>query len=388
MSATRTAADAAGAPPHADRELFREVIGYFASGVTVITSRHEDVDYGMTASAVSSLSLEPPMLLVCVNEAAVTQTAISGSGAFGVNILQADQGEIAERFAGRHSPTKFEGVATSYGSLGSPLLEDALARLECRVSEQVTGGTHTVFFGEVHHAEAAGGAPLAYFRGAFGRIEEPQDRAVYDEVRDRVMDRRLALGQALETDALADELHVEPSAVYHALTKLAVEGLLSRDPDKGYVVTPITVETSDQTFDARCAVELGVAELTVGRASAGDVGELRRLMEETLPLIESDRFVDVGGYARANQRFHESHVSLAKSRPLSDAYERLTNLGLIARTLSPSDEASSELLRDHERWVEAFEAGDLDGVRRVIREHANRTKETHRKAIESAGGEI
>jgi benzoate/toluate 1,2-dioxygenase reductase subunit len=111
-------------------------------------------------------------------------------------------------------------------------------------------------------------------------------------------------------------------------------------------------------------------------------------MGETLPLIDADRFVDVGDYARANQRFHEFHVSLAKSRPLSDAYSRLTNLGLIARTLSPSDVASSELLRDHERWVAAFEAGDLDAARRVIREHAERTKQTHRRAIESAGGEI
>jgi flavin reductase (DIM6/NTAB) family NADH-FMN oxidoreductase RutF len=73
-----------------DRELFRDVIGHFASGVTVITARHEGVDYGMTASAVSSLSLEPPMLLVCVNKATVTRKAISGSGVFGVNILQED----------------------------------------------------------------------------------------------------------------------------------------------------------------------------------------------------------------------------------------------------------------------------------------------------------
>jgi DNA-binding GntR family transcriptional regulator len=154
------------------------------------------------------------------------------------------------------------------------------------------------------------------------------------------------------------------------------------------VITPITVGVSDETLDARCAVELGAAELSVGRTSPEDVAELRRLMEATLPLIEGDRFVDVGHYARANQEFHEFHVSLAKSRPLCDAYARLTNLGLIARTLSPSDEASSELLRDHERWVAAYEDGDLGAARQVIREHAERTKETHRKAIESAGGEI
>lgn len=371
-----------------DKELFREVIGHFASGVTVITARHDGVDHGMTASAVASLSLEPPMLLVCVNKATVTETAIAGSGAFGVNILHEHQGEIAERFAGPHSAQKFERVETTDGVLGTPLLEDTLAWLECRVKEQVSGGTHTVFIGEVQRAEARRGAPLAYFRGSFGRIDQAHDMAVYDELRDRVMNRRLPVGRPLEVESLAAELDAEGAAVHRALTKLAAEGLLSRDPERGYVVTPITVRTSDETLDARCAVELGAAELTVGSASAGDVGELRRLMEETLPLIESDRFVDVGGYARANQRFHESHVSLAKSRPLSDAYARLTNLGLIARTLSPSDEASSELLRDHERWVEAFEAGDLDGVRRVIREHSERTKETHRNAIESAGGEI
>ena len=367
---------------------FREVIGHFASGVTVITANHDGADYGMTASAVTSLSLEPPMLLVCVNRETVTETAIAGSGAFGVNILHEHQGDVAERFAGRHSPSKFERLAIARGGLGSPLLEDTLARIECSVAEQVTGGTHTVFLGEVQHAEALRGAPLAYFRGSFGRIEQADDLAVHEALRDRVMNRDLPVGRPLEVEALADELGAERANVHRALTKLAGEGLLQRDPERGYVVTPITVGTSDATLDARCAVELGAAELSVGSASAEDVAELRRLMEDTLPLIDADRFVDVGRYARANQAFHEFHVSLAKSQPLCDAYARLTNLGLIARTLSPSDEASSELLRDHERWVEAYETGDLELARHVIREHAERTKETHRRAIESAGGEI
>jgi flavin reductase (DIM6/NTAB) family NADH-FMN oxidoreductase RutF/DNA-binding FadR family transcriptional regulator len=371
-----------------DRDAFREVIGHFASGVTVITARHEGRDYGMTASAVSSLSLEPPMLLVCVNKATVTETAIAASGAFGVNILHEHQGQVAERFAAGHDTQKFEGVEIARGELGSPLLADTLARLECRVDEQVTGGTHTVFLGEVEHAEALPGAPLAYFRGSFGRIDQAQDIAVHDELRDRVMNRRLPVRRPIDEEAVAAELDSERAAVHRALVKLAAEGLVSRDPRRGYVVTPITVRTSDETFDARCAVELGVAELTVGRASAADVAKLRGLMEQTLPLIENDRFVDIGRYAQTNQRFHEFHVSLAGSRPLSDAYARLTNLGLIARTLSPSDEASSELVHDHERWVEAYETGDAERARGVIREHAQRTKQTHRKAIESAGGEI
>jgi flavin reductase (DIM6/NTAB) family NADH-FMN oxidoreductase RutF/DNA-binding FadR family transcriptional regulator len=374
--------------PECDRELYREVIGHFASGVTVITARHEGVDYGMTASAVSSLSLDPPMLLVCVNKETVTEKAIAGSGSFGVSILQEDQGEIAERFAGRHAPEKFAGVRVARGTGGSPLLEDALGRLECRVDEQVTGGTHTVFMGRVQQADSRPGAPLTYFRGAFGRFEQARDRVVYEQLREGVVNRRFALGQSLDTDALADELEVERSAVYHALTKLAAEGLISRDARRGYVVTPMTVRTSNETFDARCAVETGVAEATVGQISDEQLAELRRLMEDTLPLIRDDRFVDIEAYAHANDRFHRFHVSLTGSTPLSEAYGRLTNLGLIASTLSPSDRASSQLVEDHRHLVEAYERADLESAKRVIREHAERAKETHRAAIESAGGEI
>jgi DNA-binding GntR family transcriptional regulator len=342
----------------------------------------------MTASAVSSLSLDPPMLLVCVNRATITETAIAGSGAFGVNILHEDQGEVAERFAGRHTPEKFAGVGTTRGAWGSPLLADALACIECRVHEQVTGGTHTVFMGLVQHAESRPGAPLTYFRGSFGRFEQARDRAVYEELRDRVMDRRLARGRPLRTEALADELGAERAGVHHALTKLHTEGLITRDAAKGYVVTPMTARVSDEIFDARCAVEVGVADATVGRVAGERLATLRGAMEDTLPLIRDDRFVDIDAYARANERFHGIHVALAGSTPLSEAYARLTNLGLIARTLTPADTASSQLVEDHRRLVEAYEAPSLDEARRVIREHAERAKETHRRAIEAAGGEI
>ena len=104
-----------------DKETFRHVIGHFASGVTVLTSRDKDDDFGATASAVSSLSLEPPMLLVCLNTRGSTQQAIHASRAFGVNILDEDQGIVAERFASPHGP-KFEGLNVERGEDGMPLL--------------------------------------------------------------------------------------------------------------------------------------------------------------------------------------------------------------------------------------------------------------------------
>jgi 4-nitrophenol 2-monooxygenase / 4-nitrocatechol 4-monooxygenase, reductase component len=157
-------------PRLVDRERFRSVIGHFASGVTIITARHEGIDYGLTASAVSSLSLDPPMLLVCVNKTSNTQKAITQSQVFAVNILREHQSEVARQFATSH-PDKFRGMSVSYGELGVPLLDDALAIIECRVTEEVVGGTHSIFLAEVQSAQAVEGMPLTYFRGRMGRFE-------------------------------------------------------------------------------------------------------------------------------------------------------------------------------------------------------------------------
>jgi flavin reductase (DIM6/NTAB) family NADH-FMN oxidoreductase RutF len=159
-----------------DPDVFRDVIGRFATGVAVITAQVDGVDYGMTASAVASLSMEPPMLLVCLNRASVTHGVIERAGAFGVNVLRVDQGEVARRFAGTDRAGKFADLAVHHGPLDTPLLDGALARIECAVSETVTGGTHTVFLGTVRHAEASDGEPLAYFRGRFGRFDDTSDR--------------------------------------------------------------------------------------------------------------------------------------------------------------------------------------------------------------------
>ena len=152
-----------------DQERFRSVMSRFASGVSIITTRHEGIDYGLTASAVCSLSLDPPMLLICVNKTSNTQKAIAEAQVFAVNILREDQSELAHRFAGSH-PDKFAGVSISYGELGVPLLDDMLATIECRVTEIVSGETHSIFLAEVQTAQAAEGMPLTYFRGRMGRF--------------------------------------------------------------------------------------------------------------------------------------------------------------------------------------------------------------------------
>ncbi|MED1471013.1 flavin reductase family protein [Bacillus salipaludis] len=157
--------------PLVDKEKFRNVIGHFASGVSIITANQNGVDFGITASAVSSLSLEPPMLLICVNKSTGTCHAISDEGSFTVNILSENQKELALQFA-RANTDKFKGVSFNYGELGNPILINTLAQLECRVVEEVTGGTHSVFLAEVVKAHAEEGEPLVYFRGKFGQFLE------------------------------------------------------------------------------------------------------------------------------------------------------------------------------------------------------------------------
>lgn len=174
---------------------FREVIGHFASGVTVITTLCDERPFGTTASAVNSLSLEPPMLLICMNRQSSTGQAISATRRFAVNILGEDQPDVAVRFAGKGGD-KFAGIRTLPGVRGEPLLHDALATLECRVTQEVTGGTHWVFLAEVERASARGGVPLAYFRGQFGRLELGPDQTTLREIRTRVLTRQLPVGRA------------------------------------------------------------------------------------------------------------------------------------------------------------------------------------------------
>lgn len=161
-----------------DQAVFREVVGHFMSGVTVITTTHDGEAFGVTASAVSSLSLDPPTLLVCLNRRLRTAHAVAASGAFAVNILREDQAPVATQFATRH-PDKFRGVSIVPGGLGVPVLAEALAHIECRVNDSVTAATHSIFLGRVHSASAKAGRPLAYFRGVFGRFAEIQDTTVH-----------------------------------------------------------------------------------------------------------------------------------------------------------------------------------------------------------------
>lgn len=372
---------------YADRDIYRDVIGHFASGVTVLTSRHEDTDFGITANAVASLTLDPPMLVACVNKQTGTENSIRNSGAFAVNILDEDQGEIAMRFA-KPDSDKFAGMNISYGELEEPLLTDVLAHLECRVAEQVTGGTHTVFLAEVQRADAREGSPLAYFRGRMGRFEGAENDRVYGELRQQLLAREVPFEQVLDPDEIAINHNVPRQSVYYALARLGSEGLVSHEEGGDYRVNPIDADAMDESLDARSMIETGAVEKAIGNVSAGELAALREKAEATLPYIQNGQFVDFEAYMDTNREFHEYVISLAENEMLLASYRRLGAATAILRSLHGSYQASDEMVRDHIRLTEAFESGDLDAAKRVIYDHVTNAKEIGRRAIEGAGGRI
>jgi flavin reductase (DIM6/NTAB) family NADH-FMN oxidoreductase RutF len=150
--------------------VFRHAMGHFATGVTVVTSVDDDGEpIGTTASAVTSLSLNPPLVLVCFDRGSVTLRAIHGHGAFVVNVLAAPQQHLSANFARRGLAAVWDGVRHRPGPTGSPRLEGVLASLECTVENRLPGGDHEIVIGRVRDIEVGedGAAPLLYWRGSY-----------------------------------------------------------------------------------------------------------------------------------------------------------------------------------------------------------------------------
>ena len=152
------------------KPLFRKVMGNFAAGVTVVTTRGTDQKpYGLTATAFSSVSLLPPLALVCVDRNAESFPHFEPSGVFAVNFLGREQESISQRFA-VSGGDKFDGVAWRSGVLGAPLLDGTIGHVECRIHHTYEGGDHVIYVGEIESAAASDGEPLVYFRGAYRSV--------------------------------------------------------------------------------------------------------------------------------------------------------------------------------------------------------------------------
>ncbi|MCG2621444.1 flavin reductase [Arthrobacter sp. I2-34] len=371
-----------------DQLVFRNVVGHFASGVTVITTVVDGELFGTTASAVSSLSMEPPMMLACLNRSSSTHDAVVKAGWFGINILAEDQSDLAMKF-GRKGADKFDGVSVTRSQHGGvPLLDGALAQIVCKVEETPTGGTHTVFLGLVAEAGAREGAePLAYYRGTFGRLERVKELAAYDAVRDWVLHRRTPLGEELDPAQIAAALKADADHVHNALVKLTAESLVSRADNGGFLPTPITHELIESVYDGRATIELGVFASHFGKFTGEVVAELGSLAAELGRLRERGQD-GLDEFLKLNVKFHDRLVSVAGSAQLADAFRRL-GIGTVWRQALSGDEWARQM--DHSHIVdltEALRARDPEDAKAAILAHTEFGKQLAREVIDRHGGEV
>ena len=158
-------------------EIFKQGMRQLGGAVTVATTEHEGDLGGLTVTAVMSMTAEPPRLMACINQAGVTFDLLAKSRSLCINVLSADQIEIAERFAGMtdlNLEDRFDGIDWHPGVTGAPMIDGALASFDCRVSEIIEASSHGVIIGDIQSVEmgASNASPLLYMNGNFATISD------------------------------------------------------------------------------------------------------------------------------------------------------------------------------------------------------------------------
>jgi flavin reductase (DIM6/NTAB) family NADH-FMN oxidoreductase RutF len=159
-------------PPAFDSAKFRQVLGHFPTGVTVITAANDGVPVGMAVGSFASVSLEPPLVAFFPDRSSSSWPKIQTAGAFCVNMLGDDQEEVCRRFAMK-GDDKFAGLGWSPAGSGSPLLDGVIAWIDCDIESVTDAGDHFFVLGRVRELEVGGHdrGPLVFFRGGYGRFE-------------------------------------------------------------------------------------------------------------------------------------------------------------------------------------------------------------------------
>lgn len=156
-----------------DKDTFKNTLAAFCSGVTIVTFNSRGAIHGLTVSAFSSLSLEPPLVLICIKKDGTSHALLVETSYFAVNMLSRDQEALCMRFANPSLPSeaRFDDTPYRLAETGAPIFEGVLASLECKITDTFDGGDHTIFVGAVLEAEVhEGREPMVYYKGAFRKI--------------------------------------------------------------------------------------------------------------------------------------------------------------------------------------------------------------------------
>jgi len=266
-----------------DAATFRSALGQWPSGVTVVTTTADGTWHGMTASSFSSVSLDPPLVSVCLAKTIFTHSLIEASGHFGVNILAKDQAHLGKRFAGQQPEVtdRFFDVNAKTAVTGAPLIPDALAWLDCEVRHAYDGGDHTIFVGEVLAADTPRlTAPLLFHSRAWGQFADllPEDAAVMDTGTTEVLRRAgAAPGRVAEVISTLRDAGVAVRVLDlagHPPTDLEL-AVLDADRDAGPGTATAVVATPEHVTKA---AELGIGVAEIVTDVNGDLAGIESLV--------------------------------------------------------------------------------------------------------------
>ena len=257
-----------------DPKLFRQLLGCFPTGVTIVTTNNADGSpAGLTCNSFSSVSLEPPLVLFSLRKASSLLPTFTGCGTFAINILSQSQDALSGRFASSKIADKFEGVAWRKGPLGAPLVDDCLASFECSVHARHEAGDHVIFIGEVRHmAPGCSDHALVFYKGAYMMLAE--------SLRKLVIDGKLGTADI-------DEAY---RALYGTLLRLACERATDEEVDA--IEAAVDGIEKHQDPDALPQRIDAMASFFSSIAQAGH-NEALRLMAQTMTTVLRERMTHV-----------------------------------------------------------------------------------------------
>jgi 4-nitrophenol 2-monooxygenase / 4-nitrocatechol 4-monooxygenase, reductase component len=357
---------------------FKRAVSFMTSAVTVITTANAGRDYGMTASSVTSLSADPPLMVACLRSDIPTARAVDQAGYYVVNILGEDQADLAYQFS-RPGPDKFTGVATYRTEAGVAVLRDALVSIVCRVVARALGGTHTMFSGEVLALANKGGKPLAYFRGGFGHFTAAQDEQLYFTLKRRLLRGDLELGAAIDLEAVSAETNSDVNALEKALGRLIGDDLVVRADSGEYRVRPFTAEMACEAFELREVLAREAIHVITAEPPSSLTRELEKALGHMAQEIRENTFLDFSRYVTANCQFYRTLIGGMNNAAAVRAFDSLNIAGIMERSFGLTNNTSETYISVTRLMLEAIKHRLPRDAWTYLHEYTNMAKDRVRE---------
>lgn len=341
-----------------------------ASAVVLVTDSGER-PVRLGPAVLTELSPDPPLVVVGLPIGELDVAAIHRADGWSLEVTA--RGTVGSRI----------------GVPGAPAAPGPVVQLRCTTEDVAQTGTHFLLVGRVRGVDVPEPVPDAPAAGRSSRLEFAADDVAYQRARALVLHRRFVPDSVLDPGELGFDIGADDVAAVYALTRLSAEGLVRRDPDRGYVVVPLDVRLSDETFDARCAIEVGAVDMALEHEL--DERSLVRLRESLATMaaqLVDGRFVDFDRYLDANLAFHRQVVMLAGNNALRNAFDQLGIKAVMTRSFGSTRVSSHRFIETQADLLAGIELRDAVVIRRAAVTYRDIAKERVRVILAQTGGQL